>query len=345
MKYDTILLTGDKKASRSVFGMNKSLIELNGVPLFMYVLSALQDVDEVDSIYIVGPKPKIEELLKKHLNPPLFPPLEKGGRGGFKKNIVVVEQKSNLYENVWHTFLSTIKDYRDGDELKNPPLMDKSVFVAAGDMPLITSFEIKEFISKCDMENYDYCLGMIPEHVLKNYYPSNGKAGIKLAYLHLRESRYRISNLHLIKPFRIINREYIEKMYEYRYQKDIRNVVRLTIELIRKHAGFKTLLFYGMVEMAIFMSKIHIDILSSFFKWFVSLESAEKVVSNVLKTRLKLVETSFGGAALDVDNENDFDTIKVMYKESSCLLPLISDFWLLVSCFYECLCLGGGASY
>lgn len=298
-----------------MFGMNKSLIELNGIPLFMHVLSALQDIDEVGSIYIVGPKLKIEELLKKHSTPLLFPPLEKGGEGGYKKNIVVVEQKSNLYENVWYTFLSTIKNYKDGDELNVPALMDKPVIVAAGDMPLITSLEIKEFLSKCDMENYDYCLGMIPEHILKNYYPSNEKPGIKLAYLHLRETRYRISNLHLIKPFRILNREYIEKMYEYRYQKDIRNVALLTIELIRKHAGFKTLLFYGMAEMAIFMSKIHLDIPGSFFKWFVPLRSAERVVSNVLKTRLRLVETSFGGAALDVDNENDFDTIKIMYKE------------------------------
>ncbi|HAP67600.1 MAG TPA: hypothetical protein DCQ99_07445, partial [Nitrospinae bacterium] len=65
MKYDTILLTGDKKASRSVFGMNKSMIELNGIPLFMYVLSELQDVDYIGNIYVVGPKSKIEELLKK----------------------------------------------------------------------------------------------------------------------------------------------------------------------------------------------------------------------------------------------------------------------------------------
>jgi GTP:adenosylcobinamide-phosphate guanylyltransferase len=315
MKYDTILLTGDKKASKSVFGMNKSLIELNGIPLFMYVISALQDVDEVDNIYIVGPKFKIEELLKKHLNPPLFPPLSKGGKGGFKKNVMVVEQRDNLYENVWHTFLSAIKGYSDGDELKNPALMDKQILVAAGDMPLITPFEIKEFISKCDMENYDYCIGMISEDVLKNYYPSKGKPGMKLAYIHLRENIYRISNMHLIKPFKIINREYIEKMYEYRYQKDIRNIVKLTMELIRKHAGFKSLLFYSMIEMTLFLSYIHLKPLSNFFRWFVSLKSAEKVVSNVLKTRLKLVETSFGGAALDVDNERDFNTIKLMYKE------------------------------
>src|SRR3989338_7895814 len=116
--------------------MNKSLIELDGIPLFMYVLSALQDVDDIGNIYVVGPKSKIEELLKKHTNPPSFPPFSKGGEGGFKKNVIAVEQRDNLYENIWHTFLASIDGYSAGDEYQNPSLMDKAVFVVAGDMPL-----------------------------------------------------------------------------------------------------------------------------------------------------------------------------------------------------------------
>ena len=304
MKYDTILLTGDKKASKSVFGMNKSLIELDGIPLFMYVLSALQDVDDIGNIYVVGPKSKIEELLKKY-----------SGKIILRKNVIAVEQRDNLYENIWHTFLASIDGYSAGDEYQNPSLMDKAVFVVAGDMPLITPHEIKEFLSRCDMSNHDYCIGMTPETALRYYYPSNEKMGIKLAYLHLKENRYRISNLHLVKPFKIANREYIEKIYEYRYQKDIKNIVKLTFELIRKHAGYKNLLFYIFVQMALFFSHIRLEFLSLFFRQFVSVKMAEGIVSNVLKTRLKLVETSFGGAALDVDNERDFNIIKVMHKE------------------------------
>ncbi|MBI5748683.1 MAG: nucleotidyltransferase family protein [Nitrospinae bacterium] len=304
MKYDTILLAGDRKASKSVFGMNKSLIELDGIPLFMYVLSALQDVDYIGNIYVVGPKSKIEELLKKHSDKIIL-----------KKNIIAVEQKANLYENIWHTFLYSIDGYSAGDEYKNLSLMDKAVFVVAGDMPLATSFEIGEFLSKSDTANYDYCIGMTPEAVLRYYYPSNKKPGIKLAYLNLKESKYRISNLHLVKPFKIANREYIEKVYEYRYQKDIRNIAKLTLEIIRRHAGFKSLLFYIFVQMSLFLSHIHLEFLSRFFRQFVSIKIAEGIVSDVLKTRLKLIETSFGGAALDVDNERDFNTIKGMYKE------------------------------
>jgi molybdopterin-guanine dinucleotide biosynthesis protein A len=298
MKYNTILLTGDRKASKSVFGMNKALIELNGTPLFMHVLSALQDVEGIDNIYIVGPKSKIDEILER-------------GKGGFKKNIVVVEQRDNLYENIWHTFLSTLSSpsHPSGDDI------DKAVFVVAGDIPLITPFEIKEFLSKSDIENYDYCIGMTPESVLRYYYPSDGKPGIKLAYLNLKESKYRVSNLHLVKPFKISNREYIEKVYEYRYQKEARNIVKLTLEIIRKHAGFESLLFYICVQMSLFLSHIHLEFLSRFFRQFVPIGLAERIVSNVLKTRLKLIETSFGGAALDVDNERDFNAIKVMYQE------------------------------
>lgn len=304
MKYDTILLSGDRKASKSVFGMNKSLIELNGTPLFIYVLSALQEADYIGKIYIAGPKPRIDEILKRYSD-----------RIKLKKNIIVVEQKANLYENIWHTFISSIDGYSSGDEFKNPSLMDKAVFVIAGDMPLVTPSEIDEFLSNCNMKDYDYCIGMTPEDVLRYYYPSEDKPGIKLAYLHLRESKYRISNLHLVKPFRILNREYIEKMYEYRYQKDIGNIIKLILELMRRHAGFKSLLFYIFVQMALFFSHIRLEFLSRFFRQFVPIKLAEGIVSDVLKTRLKLVEASFGGAALDVDNERDFNTIEVMYKE------------------------------
>ncbi len=300
MKYDTILLAGDRKASKTVFGMNKSLIELAGTPLFMHVLSALQDVDYIGNIYVVGPKSKIEELLKKYSDKIIL-----------RKNVIAVEQKANLYENIWHTFLSTLSS----PSSPSKDDMDKAVFVVAGDMPLATSFEIGEFLSKSDTANYDYCIGMTPEAVLRYYYPSDKKPGIKLAYLNLKESKYRISNLHLVKPFKIANREYIEKVYEYRYQKDIRNIAKLTLEIIRRHAGFKSLLFYIFVQMSLFLSHIHLEFLSRFFRQFVSIKVAELIVSNVLKTRLKLIETSFGGVALDVDNERDFNTIKVMYKE------------------------------
>lgn len=304
MKYDTILLAGDRKSSRSVFGRNKSLLEINGTPLFIHALFALQSVKDVGNIYIVGPKASIDELLQRHSD-----------KLTIKKNIIVVEQRDTLYENVWDTFLSIIPDYKSGNELRDPLLMDKSIFVLAGDVPLITSFEIEEFLSKCDMVNYDYCIGMTEEEVMKNYYPYDNRPGIRLAYLYLHRKKYRVNNLHLLKPFKIKNREYIEKMYEYRYQKDLRNIIMLTIEIVKRHAGFKSLFLYSIVEMSLLLFNIHLEFLSPIFRRFAPVKSAEKIVSDVLGTRLKAVETSFGGAALDVDNERDFNTIKIMYKE------------------------------
>jgi molybdopterin-guanine dinucleotide biosynthesis protein A len=304
MKYDTILLAGDRKSSRSVFGRNKSLLEINGTPLFIHALSALQSVKDVGNIYIVGPKASIDELLQRHSD-----------KLTTKKKTVVVEQRDTLYENVWDTFLSIIPDYKSGNELRDPLLMDKSIFVLAGDVPLITSFEIEEFLSKCDMVNYDYCIGMTEEEVMKNYYPYDNRPGIRLAYLYLHRKKYRVNNLHLLKPFKIKNREYIEKMYEYRYQKDLRNIIMLTIEIVKRHAGFKSLFLYSIVEMSLLLFNIHLEFFSPIFRRFAPVKSAEKIVSDVLGTRLKAVETSFGGAALDVDNERDFNTIKIMYKE------------------------------
>ena len=41
----------------------------------------------------------------------------------------------------------------------------------------------------------------------------------------------------MVKPFRLGNRFYIEKMYEYRYQKEWYNILKLCWELIGKQRG------------------------------------------------------------------------------------------------------------
>jgi len=54
--------------------------------------------------------------------------------------------------------------------------------------------------------------------------------------------------------------------------------------------------------------------LSLYTRRLVSLRSLEEYAGRVLGARLASVETTFGGAALDVDNERDFLIISQMFS-------------------------------
>ena len=104
------------------------------------------------------------------------------------------------------------------------PIVDQAMLIVPCDAPLMTPQEVEYFISHANMENYDHVLGLVSQKQLKYFYPQEGKPGIKMAYLHIKEDSFRINNLHLVKPLRIENREYIQKMYQYRYQRNFKNL-------------------------------------------------------------------------------------------------------------------------
>ena len=64
--YNAILLAGDRCGAKSVFGKNKALLEIKEIPCFIRVLAALQNVESVGEIRLVGPVEYIKYLLKKH---------------------------------------------------------------------------------------------------------------------------------------------------------------------------------------------------------------------------------------------------------------------------------------
>ena len=62
---DAVLLAGDRGASRTVCGSNKSFLPLNGTPLFIHVLRALGRAELVRRICIVGPHARLEQELRE----------------------------------------------------------------------------------------------------------------------------------------------------------------------------------------------------------------------------------------------------------------------------------------
>ncbi len=301
-KYDAILVAGEGKSSYKVHHQNKAFLTINGKCLIHYIVESLQKVDSIKDIYIVGQKEKMNQVfLSGHID------LES------PKRVHIVEQRSNLYENVWHSFLQSLKD-ESGEEPNTETHRDRAVLVVPCDAPLITPQEVEYFISHADMENYDHVLGMVSREKLKYFYPQEKIPGIKMAYLHIKEDSFRINNLHLVKPLRIENREYIQKMYQYRYQRNFKNLVLLGLSLFGKDKARHYKNYIGL-QLCLFFASLKLDFLVDYFRNFNPKIELEKIIGTIMKTRFMALEVPYPGAALDIDNAKDYEAMKTRFDD------------------------------
>ena len=300
--YDAILLAGEGKSSYKVHHQNKAFLTINGTCLIHYIVETLQKVKSIQDIYVVGPKEKLQQaFLSGRID--LTSP----------KRIHIVEQKTNLYENIWHTFLQSLKN-ENGARLNTDTHRDRAVLIVPCDAPLMTSQEVEYFISHADMEKYDHVLGLVSREKLQHFYPQTKKPGIKMAYIHFKEDSFRLNNLHLVKPLRIENREYIQKMYQYRYQRNFKNLVLLGLSLFGKDKARHYKNYVGL-QLCLFFASLRLDFLVDFFRNLNPRKELEKIIGTIMKTRFKTLEVPFPGAALDIDNSKDYDAMKIRFDE------------------------------
>ena len=133
-------------------------------------------------------------------------------------------------------------------------------------------------------------------------------------YLHLKEGKYRLNNLHLIKPARVHNRHYIQTMYQYRYQRDIKNVIRFGTELFLEdtHNGYP---FYVCLLLSLMCARMRLSFLVDWVRRYVPKEGLERWVSSGLDTRFTGLVSPFPGATLDIDNNRDYEVIKLQFHK------------------------------
>ena len=303
-KRAAIVPAGDRGKSHPVFGKNKAFLEIRGVPVVTRVVMALDAAKSVSEIYIVGPKDRLEETLSGV---------------DIAKPLRFFEQGATLYENVWGAVLETLPSYRRGETVEaiaKGPDAEGVALVTGADMPLLTGAEIDEFASKCDMENYDYVLGMTGEEDLEHYYPSGGRPGIHPASMHFREGNLRQNNLHMVRSFKIINLPYLQTLYDLRYQKEFWNMARLGWVILNKEeGGWGTLGNLLLMQLSLTSERLHLGFLRDFFRNRTALDSVTDCISRLLKTRFTVARTTLGGAALDVDCESDYEAIEERFSE------------------------------
>ena len=302
-KYDAILVAGEGKNSYKVYDQHKAFLQIQDKYVITRVVETLQATPSVRDIYLVGPRK------------PLLHHLEKDGVDlAHPKKIHILEQKENLFENIWHSFLQTLPSPVKESQLEQSPYRNKAVLVVPCDSPLITPHEVEYFLQEADMDHYDHVLGLTPEESLEPFYPKDGLPGIQMAYLHMKEKRYRINNLHLVKPVQIKNRHLIQTMYRYRYQRNLFNVFLFTLKLIGKDKRNRWRYHIGL-SLGLMASWLKIPALIRFCRSLVPKKGLEQVISSIMATRFVSLSTPFPGATLDIDNARDFETIKQRFTE------------------------------
>jgi GTP:adenosylcobinamide-phosphate guanylyltransferase len=304
---DAVVLAGDRGKTRKVLGTEKAFLTLAGRPLLLHVLAAIDGARSIDRVYVIGPKERLESLLA------LFPERTKPW--------IVLEQQETLLANALSAYGSTLAEkVCAGDHPSSPKTQateadpPPALFVPS-DIPLLTSPEIEAFIAQSDMGRADYCIGMTREETLTRFYPDTDRPGVRMAYLHTQEGAYRMNNLHLVRPRKVGAVDVIQTAYNLRHQREIGNTLQTLRNIIRGIPLSQGLLLYALARCAVWFSKLGITPLVSACRRRLPVAKVERLLSRLLKTRVALVETPFGGGAIDVDDDAAYATLTSRHAE------------------------------
>jgi GTP:adenosylcobinamide-phosphate guanylyltransferase len=301
-----VVTAGDLRAAKAIRGESKIYLEIEGRPLVAHVVEALQRVPEVSEVWVVGDAERLRAVFSREES-----------RRELRKPLHIVDQFRNLYENAWQTYRRLLPGA--GPEGRDPEgaELDVQVLYASADLPFVTPQEISQFIRRSADLGCDYALGVVKEESMEAFYPTpSGGDGIRMAYFNLREARVRQSNLHLVRPARVINRHYIEEMYEHRHQRQLGSIIALAWRLLRsEQGGIRVLAYFCAMHLAGFINRRGWRRLADRIRSWVPVARVEAACSSLLRVSCRLVVTDFGGAAVDIDNEHDYDVARLRYSE------------------------------
>ncbi len=307
MGIPAVVAAGNRGAAKAVRGQNKVFLEVGGLPLVAHVVLALQDVAEVSSVSIVGDAERLGDLFAQ-------PEL----RARLSKPLRVFEQFANLYENAWESYRRLLPGA--GPAGRDPASVEdeeSSVLYVSGDIPFATAHEITDFVHRVREADCDYALGLVPRESMADFRPvAPGQPGIEMASFNLREGRFRQSNLHLAKPARIGNRHYIEQLYRHRHQKELGQIATLAWRLFTtERGGFAVVWYYGLMHLAGFCDRRRWFRIADWVRRRIPMARIEKGCGSLLRTRFRFVVTEVGGAAIDIDTEEDYEAANARFAE------------------------------
>ena len=137
-----------------------------------------------------------------------------------------------------------------------------------------------------------------------------------MIYFHVQEDLLRHNNLHVAKPLTFAHLDYIEKMYEWRYQTRTANILRMFFSLL--FSGWrllKGLRVFIVMQLSLYYDRHGHPKLSGRVRSLVRFNRLAEGIGNALGARVQVVYTHFGGAALDADNAKDLSAIEERYED------------------------------
>jgi GTP:adenosylcobinamide-phosphate guanylyltransferase len=304
---NAVLLAGDRRASIQVKNENKAFLTLKNIPLIIHILRALKQSTFVQNITIIGPADRLLKTIDQHADTLRGP-----------GEIRVVEQRQNMIENLKAATVDALglPQSESFADLRGSKYADTPVLFVPCDIPLLTPWEVDEFISHSNLQETDYAIGITSEKILKYYHPTGKKPGIQMIYFHVREDLMRQNNLHLGRPLKFKHLDYIEKMYEWRYQTHLFNVLRMMFCLLlvsgRFFAALKVFMF---LQLSLYYDHHGHPRLADRLRMHAPLRALPLGISRIVGTRTQVVYTHFGGAALDVDHDDNLDAMEILYDE------------------------------
>ena len=312
MGIPAIVMAGDRGAARAIYGQSKVYLEIEGVPLVARVVLTLQFVAEVDEVWVVGDRDRLEAVfadskLRQMIHKPLH----------------ITAQHANLYENAWGTFKRALPGAGPEGRTPEGDDLDFRTLYLSSDLPFASPQEISHFIEKSMALDCDYALGLVTEAAVAAYRKNSQEGpegeGLDIAFFNLRDGRVRQSNLHLAKPARILNRKFIQDMYRYRHMRAFGSMVGLGSILLFREGGFAILFFYLIMHLSGFADRKGWKRLARIIRYGVTLKTNEWGVSKLLDCRFRFVITEIGGCAIDVDTEEEYEAIRRNFSAWSAL--------------------------
>ena len=300
-----IVAAGDSRAAKAIHGESKVFLEVAGRPLVVHVVHVLQDVPEVDAVWVVGNKERLERVFG-----------EPSVRAGLRKPIYFVEQRESLLANAWEAFRCILSG--DPDEGRDPASdadRDREIFFASGDMPFATAQEMSAFIQQSRANGSEYTCGLTTDSALESFLPDRvGGQGIEVAYFNMRDGRFRQNNLHYARPARIGQLVAIEEMYEHRHQRRLINMLGLAWSVLFAKGGGARVVFYYMV--------MHVSSWADRKGWrrladwlrIVTIEATEGAVGAMLQTKFRFEVVAVGGCGIDIDTEEEYEAAQTHFE-------------------------------
>ncbi len=306
MQLTAVVAAGDRRAARKVCGESKAFLELAGKPLVVHVVSTLQSVQEVSSVWVVG---DLDRLARVFENAEL--------RTSLRKPLVLLEQFEDLYQNAWQSYRRILP--QAGPRGRDPLASDAAlrVFYLSCDIPFVTPQEISDFLRRGMKTGAPYVAGLVAAETLAPFRTREPNVpGIDPSFFGVSEGRFRQNNLHLVQPALLPNRHYIEELYENRYQKNWREILRLAWRVFRSEEGSLALIFYFLLaHLALFADRIGWPWLARKIRSRISMRHYEMALSRMLRAEFRMVVTQIGGCGIDIDDENDLAAAQARYAE------------------------------